>query len=64
MLSGVALVTTSTPGWNEVQVVMATGQETMSAARPTCAGLKILKPSPPIDCLATTMAKIAPIATI
>ena len=36
----------------------------MSAARPICAGLKILKPRPPIDCFATMMASTEPMATI
>ena len=47
-----------------VQVVMATGQDTMRAALPMWAGLKILKPNPPMDCLATTMARMEPMATM
>ena len=47
-----------------IQVVMATGHDTIRAALPIWAGLKILNPRPPIECFATTMANAEPSAVI
>jgi hypothetical protein len=58
---GVAVVT---PSRGVTQVVIATGQEATRNALPIKAGLKILQPKPPKNCLPIMIATAEPIAAI